>query len=194
MTMVPRKRQRPNPAAAESKDDSNKASLPSPLPAAASDPTGTDRQQEGPASSQNADGSDKGPQGLPKQVRKSQSWYGSWPRAPKATASTSVAKENILGGGIKPIKSDDLSKYDRKNDSGRASVRSVAAPSGLPEVPENGAKKHVSAQETGTHASSNVRTAEDTGGDKADAAESGPEQAQKPREQLPKAADQTSNT
>ncbi|PHH72530.1 hypothetical protein CDD82_5928 [Ophiocordyceps australis] len=37
------------------------------------------------------------------QVRKSKSWYGSWPRAPiKAAAQTAVAREHILGDSLPP--------------------------------------------------------------------------------------------
>lgn len=60
------------------------------------------------------------------QVQRPRSWYGSWPRAPKASASTSVAKENILGGTVKSKKSPDLSRYEAKrNDSDDTSILST---------------------------------------------------------------------
>lgn len=76
---------------------------------------------------------------LARQVRKAQSWYGSWPRPPKAAASTSVARENILGGSIRSNKSSDLSRFDSKRDSDSASLRSTATKTGpdLSEIPED---------------------------------------------------------
>ncbi|UZP35394.1 hypothetical protein NXS19_003210 [Fusarium pseudograminearum] len=63
---------------------------------------------------------------ISKDVQRPRSWYGSWPRAPKASASTSVAKENILGGTVKSKKSPDLSRYEaKKNDSDDASILST---------------------------------------------------------------------
>ncbi|KAI6750138.1 hypothetical protein FGRA07_08231 [Fusarium graminearum] len=63
---------------------------------------------------------------ISKDVQRPRSWYGSWPRAPKASASTSVAKENILGGTVKSKKSPDLSRYEAKrNDSDDASILST---------------------------------------------------------------------
>lgn len=73
------------------------------------------------------------------QVRKSQSWYGSWPRAPKASASTSVARENIFGGSVRPGKAPDLSRFDMKKDNDGSSIHSSGrSPSGLPRIAENG--------------------------------------------------------
>ncbi|ELQ35375.1 hypothetical protein M0657_005329 [Pyricularia oryzae] len=54
-----------------------------------------------------------------KQVHKSRSWYGSWPRAPrsKAGASTQVARESILGGTLKPDTTPNLTRFDTKRST-----------------------------------------------------------------------------
>lgn len=59
-----------------------------------------------------------------RQVRKSQSWYGSWQRPAKATASTSLARENILGDTFRPPAAE-IARFDSKA-SETASVRSAA--------------------------------------------------------------------
>lgn len=59
-----------------------------------------------------------------RQVRKSQSWYGSWQRSAKATASTSLARENILGDTFR-TPTAELARFDSKA-SETASVRSAA--------------------------------------------------------------------
>ncbi|KAM0212352.1 hypothetical protein ACHAQI_004750 [Fusarium lateritium] len=61
-----------------------------------------------------------------KDTRRPKSWYGSWPRAPKASASTSVAKENILGGSVKSNKTSDLSRYEARKSDDNTSIRSSA--------------------------------------------------------------------
>ena len=60
-------------------------------------------------------------------VRKTQSWYGSWPRPPKATASTSIARENIFGDNIKAQGSSDLARFDSRASDEASSIRSKAA-------------------------------------------------------------------
>lgn len=51
----------------------------------------------------------------PEQVRRTKSWYGSWPRVPKSSASTpQVAKESIMGGTSKPNAMPDFSKFETK--------------------------------------------------------------------------------
>ncbi|GAB1320358.1 hypothetical protein MFIFM68171_10568 [Madurella fahalii] len=49
-----------------------------------------------------------------KQVHKTRSWYGSWPRVPKSSASTQVARETILGGTSKPKTTADFSRFESK--------------------------------------------------------------------------------
>ncbi|RGP75816.1 hypothetical protein FLONG3_5573 [Fusarium longipes] len=74
-----------------------------------------------------------------KDVQRPKSWYGSWPRAPKASASTSVAKENIFGGTVKSNKSPDLSRYEaKKNDEDNASILSTTGTiKTMPKIKEN---------------------------------------------------------
>lgn len=59
-------------------------------------------------------------------VRKTQSWYGSWPRPPKATASTSIARENIFGDNIKSQGNSDLARFDSRASDEASSIRSKA--------------------------------------------------------------------
>lgn len=63
-------------------------------------------------------------------VRKTQSWYGSWPRPPKASASTSLARETIIGDTFRSpsttaVNTPEASRFDSKS-SKAASVRSAA--------------------------------------------------------------------
>ncbi|KAF7545714.1 hypothetical protein G7Z17_g8952 [Cylindrodendrum hubeiense] len=70
-------------------------------------------------------------------IRKTKSWYGSWPAPPKATASTSVARENILGGTVKSTKAPDLSRFESKKGDDSASIYSTSGTvRGLPNIPE----------------------------------------------------------
>ncbi|KAK4106326.1 hypothetical protein N658DRAFT_490941 [Parathielavia hyrcaniae] len=57
-----------------------------------------------------------------KQVQKTRSWYGSWPRIPKSAASTQVARETILGGTSKPKGTADFSKFETKKPVDAMSV------------------------------------------------------------------------
>ncbi|OAQ83818.1 hypothetical protein VFPBJ_02585 [Purpureocillium lilacinum] len=142
--MLPRKRQRHNPAAST-------ASLPttavSPHVAtsqaatsAASEP-GLGQQHHQPhmprplpSGHSTASNPEAGHQ---REVRKTKSWYGSWPRTPnKASASTSIARENILGGTVRSKGTPDLSRFDPKKGDDAASLRSTHAPS-LSKVPED---------------------------------------------------------
>ncbi|KAL2262686.1 hypothetical protein VTK26DRAFT_439 [Humicola hyalothermophila] len=67
----------------------------------------------------------------PKQVRKTSSWYGSWPRVPKSSASTQVARETILGGTSKPKATADLSRFEPRKTPDSMSIyeSSSSAPS-----------------------------------------------------------------
>ncbi|KAG6039860.1 hypothetical protein E4U41_001970 [Claviceps citrina] len=71
-----------------------------------------------------------------KQVRKAKSWY----TPNKASASTSVARENILGGTVRSRAAPDLSRFDSytKKAAETASVRSTSQSTSLAEVPEEG--------------------------------------------------------
>ncbi|KAF4472717.1 hypothetical protein FALBO_370, partial [Fusarium albosuccineum] len=144
--MLPRKRARPNPAETTTKAGSN-------TPASAPIESATSQSQASEASSahqapqssnpslpshqQTVGGSDSSEQKKSKEVRKSKSWYGSWPRAPKASASTSVAKENIFGGTVKSNKGPDLSRFESKKSDDTSSIRSTAGTiKTMPKIPE----------------------------------------------------------
>jgi hypothetical protein len=72
------------------------------------------------------------------QAPRPRSWYGSWPRVPKASASTSVAKENIFGGTVKSNKSPDLSRYEAKKSDDNASILSTTDTiKTMPKIKEN---------------------------------------------------------
>ncbi|KAK2035104.1 hypothetical protein LX32DRAFT_647883 [Colletotrichum zoysiae] len=74
------------------------------------------------------------------QVRKSRSWYGSWPRVPKSSASTQLARETIFGGTLKPSSTPDFRRFDTKKSTDSASFDGPADSStSLPQIPENGA-------------------------------------------------------
>ncbi|KAM7202266.1 hypothetical protein V8F20_004433 [Naviculisporaceae sp. PSN 640] len=68
------------------------------------------------------------PRSVSKQPHKTRSWYGSWPRVPKSSPSTQVARETIQGGTLKPKGTVDLSRYDTKKSSDAMSVDGVAEP------------------------------------------------------------------
>ncbi|RSL97040.1 hypothetical protein CEP52_011140 [Fusarium oligoseptatum] len=145
--MLPRKRARPNPAEAAQKTDSITPVSASSIASA----TSQSRASEAPSASDTPSNSPMPPtrqqtagdavasgQKKSKEVRKSKSWYGSWPRAPKASASTSVAKENIFGGTVKSNKTPDLSRFDLKQNDDTSSVRSTAGTiKAMPKIPEN---------------------------------------------------------
>ncbi|KAG6117735.1 hypothetical protein E4U13_000808 [Claviceps humidiphila] len=76
-----------------------------------------------------------------KQVRRTKSWYGQWPNTPrKASASTSVARENILGGTVRSSAAPDLGRYDslRLKSAEAASLRSSSRSISLAEDPQDG--------------------------------------------------------
>lgn len=138
--MLPRKRSRPNPAEAKSKTPTtsqDSATSTSQAPSLSESSTAKDDQMPPPQvdTKKNTSSDDKTKQ---KDVRKTQSWYGSWPRNNKASASTSVAKENILGGTVRSKKSADLSRFERRKGSDGASIYSTTETiSGLSKIPEN---------------------------------------------------------
>ncbi|CCE32479.1 uncharacterized protein CPUR_06339 [Claviceps purpurea 20.1] len=76
-----------------------------------------------------------------KQVRRTKSWYGQWPNTPrKASASTSVARENILGGTVRSSAAPDLGRYDslRLKSAEAASLRSSSRSVSLAEDSQDG--------------------------------------------------------
>ncbi|KAI2471651.1 hypothetical protein F4781DRAFT_386194 [Annulohypoxylon bovei var. microspora] len=139
--MSPRKRAKPNPSTV--KENSN-VSLPTTLRSQAS---GSVASQVSAATghsmqSMKGDGSDASTSTKSndiKQVRKSRSWYGSWPRAPKSSASTQVSHQNIMGGTLRPRASPDFSRFESKkdNDNSESDSQSIKA---LPKISETGAQ------------------------------------------------------
>lgn len=66
------------------------------------------------------------------------SWYGSWPRVPKSSASTQIAGESIHGRTLRPRKTADFSKYETRKASDAASVYTTASTTTLANIGENG--------------------------------------------------------
>ncbi|KAI1107272.1 hypothetical protein F4804DRAFT_298233 [Jackrogersella minutella] len=135
--MSPRKRAKPNPSTKE-----NNTNLPATLPSQAG---GSVASQVSVASGQSMppikrNGSDASTSTNPndiKQVRKSRSWYGSWPRAPKSSASTQVSHQNIMGGTLRSGAAPDFSRFESKKDSvaSESDSQSIRA---LPKISETG--------------------------------------------------------
>ncbi|KAI1502335.1 mitochondrial protein from FMP27-domain-containing protein [Biscogniauxia marginata] len=137
--MSPRKRPRPNPSSDSS------------LPAALLSQTTRIASQLNNASSSSLPSSSTRRQGMPpikrddsntstatnpngsKQVRKSRSWYGSWPH--KSSPSTQVARETIMGDTLRTGATPDFSRYEiRKGDaSAESDARSIKT---LPRISE----------------------------------------------------------
>ncbi|KAK4123853.1 hypothetical protein N657DRAFT_596706 [Parathielavia appendiculata] len=71
-----------------------------------------------------------------KQVQKTRSWHGSWPRGPKSAASTHVARETILGGTSKPRGTADFSIFETKKPADAMGVAEEPSSSGssVPDV------------------------------------------------------------
>ncbi|KAI0486918.1 hypothetical protein F4859DRAFT_467573 [Xylaria cf. heliscus] len=62
-----------------------------------------------------------------KRARKANSWYGSWPRGSKSSASIKVARENIMGDTRRSEAAADFSRFDtNKKDSSADSDRQSA--------------------------------------------------------------------
>ncbi|OAA64149.1 hypothetical protein LEL_10669 [Akanthomyces lecanii RCEF 1005] len=125
--MAPRKRQRPNtddvtaevPPATQSQD-----SLPRPAHASASEDASRSSRPMPRHLPPNNDGQEGASHLLHhKEVRKTQSWYGSWPRPSKAAASISVARENIQGDTFRS-KNADLTRFESRTGDDSGSIRS----------------------------------------------------------------------
>ncbi|KAI0014055.1 hypothetical protein F4779DRAFT_560484 [Xylariaceae sp. FL0662B] len=123
--MSPRKRAKPNPT-----DEESTTSLPANLPSRTGSVASQVNNIPSSAASTVAD------QGMPptkrdgsdqsttskadnkNQVRQSRSWYGSWPRIPKSSASTQVSHQTIMGGTLRAGATPDFSRYEpKKGDS-----------------------------------------------------------------------------
>lgn len=139
-TMSPRKRPRAMPSDAPPADDNpssstNTTAVPTPIPSQENSTASTNSSTN---TNTNNDGVSKSPANsvapsidsryasLKESKTKTRSWYGSWPRAPKSSASTQVARESILGGTSKPSAAADFSRYEpRKPDEAESDTLGV---------------------------------------------------------------------
>ncbi|KAM3525524.1 hypothetical protein NHJ13051_003956 [Beauveria bassiana] len=125
--MAPRKRHRPNPNDVTAKlppTTQSQDSLPRPAHASASEDASHCSRPMPQQLPENSHGQESASHLLHhKTVRKAQSWYGSWPRPPKASASLSVARENIHGDTFRS-KAADLTRFESKSVDDTASIRS----------------------------------------------------------------------
>ncbi|KAH7192660.1 uncharacterized protein B0J16DRAFT_411347 [Fusarium flagelliforme] len=148
--MVSRKKARPNPEEMAIKDDAqtlvSTSTIQTQTPTSqsqasqASPAAETDQNinSEVPSEQHIMGGSDTVARRSSKDAPRPRSWYGSWPRVPKASASTSVAKENIFGGTVKSNKSPDLSRYEAKKSDDNASILSTTDTiKTMPKIKEN---------------------------------------------------------
>ncbi|KAI1213448.1 uncharacterized protein F4807DRAFT_411124 [Annulohypoxylon truncatum] len=167
--MSPRKRAKPNPSVKENSDVSLPATLRSQASTsvasqASAAPGHSMQSAKGDGSNASASTSTKSDD--IKQVRKSRSWYGSWPRVPKSSASTQVSHQNIMGGTLRPRASPDFSRFESKkdNDNSESDSQSIRT---LPKISEIGTQskqddtKSVKPQETNDVGSSDVNSAND---------------------------------
>ncbi|CRK14235.1 hypothetical protein BN1708_011112 [Verticillium longisporum] len=142
--MAPRKRVRPNSSTASS------TSLPAPNPAtpATTSPappvldttTSSVGQRDMPTPSGTKHNETPKPASNgQKEVRKSRSWYGSWPRAPKSSALVpQIARETILGGTNRPPSISDLRRFDSKKSTDSSSLEgATASATTLPNILES---------------------------------------------------------
>ncbi|GFP58914.1 uncharacterized protein YML020W [Trichoderma asperellum] len=114
--MPPRKRQRPNPAALSSSSLPTTALSPETslsLASSASAQQASD-QKRPPQPGSSSDHKPSDPSLRVKEVRKTNSWYATWAKPAKATASTSIARENILGDTVRSRNAPDFSRFDTK--------------------------------------------------------------------------------
>ncbi|KAI1375940.1 hypothetical protein F4677DRAFT_421357 [Hypoxylon crocopeplum] len=138
--MSPRKRARPNPSA----EENNNASLPATLPSQvssilASQASAASSQSMPPTKRDSSNASTSAKTGDGKQVRKSRSWYGSWPRAPKSSASTQVSHQTIMGGTLRPSAIPDFSRFESKKDDGLGDPDGQSVRT-LPKISETGVR------------------------------------------------------
>ncbi|KAI0840657.1 hypothetical protein F5Y06DRAFT_263304 [Hypoxylon sp. FL0890] len=138
--MSPRKRARPNPSVKENSNTSLPATLPSQASSSVASQASAAPDQSIPSTKRdNSDTSTSTKPNDTKQVRKTRSWYGSWPRVPKSSASTQVSHQNIMGGTSRPGAVPDFSRFESKNDNGTGESDSQSTRT-LPKVPEVGAQ------------------------------------------------------
>ncbi|KAF5000716.1 hypothetical protein FGRMN_1557 [Fusarium graminum] len=133
--MLPRKKSRPNPAKVAANNDSQTPARSSTtkaptsqsqaLKASAATEADQNNHPQAPSTQQTMGDSDLSGRKNSGDSRGPKSWYGSWPRVSKASASTSVAKENIFGGSAKSNKTSDLGRYEVRKGDDSTSIRST---------------------------------------------------------------------
>ncbi|KAL6695065.1 hypothetical protein J3F84DRAFT_376019 [Trichoderma pleuroticola] len=131
--MPPRKRQRPNPTLLSSLSLPTTALSPETSLSRASSASAQQAsdQKKPPQSESNSERKSSDASQRVKEIRKTNSWYASWSKPQKATASTSVARENILGGTVKSRHAPDFSRFEAKRSEDDASITDDTDP-GLP--------------------------------------------------------------
>ncbi|KAI1144124.1 hypothetical protein F5Y05DRAFT_363724 [Hypoxylon sp. FL0543] len=135
--MSPRKRAKPNPSV---KEPGNAATLPSQAGSSVASQVSTASDQSVlPTKRDNSDASTSTKPNDTKQVHKTRSWYGSWPRVPKSSASTQVSHQNIMGGTSRPGAVPDFSRFDSKIDNGTGESDSQSTRT-VPKISEVGAQ------------------------------------------------------
>ncbi|GAP89308.1 hypothetical protein SAMD00023353_3700420 [Rosellinia necatrix] len=119
--MASRKRARQNPSNNNSTDTLPSASpspLPSPLPpaahstGAASPAPKTSSHGMSPTQPGHPNAPATAPSRKDQKTRRTNSWYASWPRLAKSSASTQVARENIMGATRRSKAAADFSRFD----------------------------------------------------------------------------------
>ncbi|OHF03660.1 hypothetical protein CORC01_00979 [Colletotrichum orchidophilum] len=142
--MSPRKRQRTTPSASNSSSPPPAAIAPAIPTSATSQVTAVPEPANRPTREmplmRDRSGSEtkNTPENSQKQVRKARSWYGSWPRVPKTSASTQLARETIFGGTSKPSSIPDFRRFDTKKSIDSPSFDGPADSSAsLPQIPED---------------------------------------------------------
>ncbi|EGR48811.1 uncharacterized protein TRIREDRAFT_78061 [Trichoderma reesei QM6a] len=122
--MPPRKRQRPNPAALSSQSSPTTALSPETSLSRASSASAqqANHQKKPSLPESNSDHKSSDASQRVKEIRKTNSWYASWSKPQKATPSTSVARENILGGTVKSRAAPDFSRFETKRSEDDASM------------------------------------------------------------------------
>ncbi|RFU79569.1 hypothetical protein TARUN_2678 [Trichoderma arundinaceum] len=122
--MPPRKRQRPNPTALSSASSPTTALSPETSLSRASSASAQQANDQKKPPQQESSSERKSPDASlrVKEIRKTNSWYASWSKPAKATASTSVARENILGGTVKSRNAPDFSRFEAKRSDDDTSI------------------------------------------------------------------------
>ncbi|KAI2639856.1 hypothetical protein GGS26DRAFT_587305 [Hypomontagnella submonticulosa] len=133
--MNPRKRARPNPSVKESSNTSLPTTLPSQASSSVASQASSSPAPDHSMPPTKQDGSDTPKSTKLDDLKKSRSWYGSWPRAPKSSASTQVSHQTIMGGTSRPGASPDFSRFEPKKD-GNSSETDSQSTRTLPKISE----------------------------------------------------------